>query len=108
MTRQLDPNFNLFDDWILRLKKGRKINAFNNLHVSFVPLNSLIKTLGFATKNQWNGIIHLSGSENMSYHEIANIMVNKLNINKDLIISSTGVSDVLGFFNVKTTLKYQN
>lgn len=105
LSKVIGPNFKLFEDWILRLKKGKKIIAYNNLHVSFVPLNSLVNTLSVVIKNECNGIIHLSGSENMAYDEIAKIFAYKLNVSNKLIISSRGVSDIPGVFDIKTSLK---
>ena len=75
------------------------------MFASLVPLDSLIKTLNTAINNEWSGIFHLSGPEDMAYDEIANIMANKLSINEKLIISSSGVINVPGIFKVKTTLE---
>ena len=78
VTKVIDPNFPLFDDWISKLTRGETIIAFNNLFTSLVPLDSLIKTICAAIKNEWSGIVHLSGPEDVAYDEIAIILVKKL------------------------------
>jgi dTDP-4-dehydrorhamnose reductase len=108
VTKVIDPNFPLFDGWISKLKRDETIIAFNNLFASLVPLDSLIRTISIAIKNEWSGIVHLSGPEDVSYHEIAKILARKLKYNKKLIISTKGVIKVPGVFQLKTTLKTSN
>jgi len=105
VTKVIDPNFPLFIDWISKLKSGKKIVAYNNLFASLVPLESLIKTICLAIKNDWNGIVHLSGPEDTAYDEIAIILARKLKCNNELIISTAGGNiQILGLFKVNTTL----
>jgi len=104
VTKVIDPYFPLFVDWISKLKRGEKIIAYNNLFASLVPLDSLIKTICYAIKNEWSGIVHLSGPEDMAYDKIAKIIAKKLKFNKELIISAPGDISVPGIFKVKTNL----
>lgn len=105
VTKVIYPQFPLFLGWLSKLKNSNEIIAYNNLFASLVPLGSLIDTIASAIKDEWRGVVHLSGPEDKSYDEIATILANKLQYNKKLIISAPGANEAPGIFKVKTTLQ---
>ena len=54
------------------------MEAFSKLMVSLVPVESLVEVMINALRENWDGIIHVSGPEEESYYEIARILARNL------------------------------
>ena len=82
--------------WIKILKNGKKIYPFENFNTSLVSMQNILDLVLFLINNNKRGIVHLSGLNEISYYQIASILVKKLNFSKSLITPQK-VSDNLIF-----------
>jgi len=107
VTKIVDPLFPRFIDWISNLKKGKAIEAYDNLFASLVPLDSIIQTLLIAVNENWRNIEQISGKEDMSYYNIARLIANKINCDQKLVRPIKGDLEHLGinypFMTIKTS-----
>lgn len=101
MTKVLDYKFKRFLIWCDSFQSNRPFETFTNLTVSLVPLKNVISFISKAIDNEINGIIHISGPDEYSYHDIAKMIAQNLSFNENLIIKSIGHKDITGrkFFN---------
>lgn len=104
VTKVIDPHFTRFSDWAHELKNGKPIKAFSNLMTSLVPLDSLVKVMITAIREDWGGIIHLSGPEDSSYSDIAGMLAQGLGCGDELVHPVKGEAEMIGRTHTHTTL----
>jgi len=105
VPKVVDPLFPRFVDWMVKLRKGETVEAFNNLLGSLIPLDSLVETLLVAVNKNWRGIIHISGPEEVSYYDMGRMLAKNLGCNEDLVIPVRGALQKIGIHDTHTTLQ---
>ena len=105
LTKVLDYNFSRFQNWCNYLYKKESIEVFTNLTVSLINLDKVIALLAKVIDNNCKGIIHLSGSDEFSYYDIAKMLAKNLNFDSNLILKSFGDYEITGRINYHTCLK---
>jgi len=104
VTKVIDPDFPRFTDWTHRLKNGKSVEAFSNLMTSLVPLESLVKVVVAAIREDWDGIMHVSGPEEKSYYDIAKVLARGLGFNDGLVNPIQGEAKKIGRTHARITL----
>jgi len=104
-TKIYESALDLFKNWVVKLYNKKKIKVFNNLKVSLVPLETFIKALVVAIRENHRGILHLSGPEDKSYYEILKLISKKLGLDSNLVIPITGSKDKIGRKYFNTVMK---
>ena len=85
MTKIIDSQFLRFKDWANNLKNLKPVDAFSNLRTSLVTLDSLVKVIDVAVREDWSGIIHVSGTDERSYSDIALMLARGLGCDERLV-----------------------
>ena len=91
LTKVISKEVDLFEDWIGSLRAGNQIIAYDDVCISPVSLSYVSQSLVEIGRNRILGIIHLSGSSNLTYFQIAKIISNRLEVSDKLV--ARGKSD---------------
>jgi dTDP-4-dehydrorhamnose reductase len=94
-TKVINPQFLRFIEWAQKLKDEKPVEAFRNLMVSLVPVESLVEVMMNALRENWGGIIHVSGPKDESYYEIARILARNLFCNDKYVLAIDGRSKLI-------------
>jgi dTDP-4-dehydrorhamnose reductase len=71
LTKVLPPKFPLFVDWVARLRKGDPVEAFSNVSIAPVLMDSAQGQIWqHTTTDSHNRICHISSTGNWSYSEL--------------------------------------
>jgi len=94
LTKVLTPDYALMVQWIDRLNRREVIKPFHDLNVSPISVNMVTRCLQQIAQQKLSGIIHLSGSDDVSYAELAHYLACMLGADNQLIqpISSANSS----------------
>lgn len=85
LTKIVNPNNSIFSKWIIDLKSGSKIFAFDNVLVAPISIdycNSFIE--GLLLSNQ-TGIFHAAPTRALTYYDIANYITLKLGLDTNMV-----------------------
>lgn len=89
LAKVLGPGLNLFNNWILSLKKKEPIHAFTDMIMSPVSVNIASNAIFGIAKSllcdNGNGIWQLSASDEITYFEYARILAEKLDAPLNLV-----------------------
>jgi dTDP-4-dehydrorhamnose reductase len=85
LTKILDRQVELFAGWIQSLRQGQSIHPFSNMTLAPVPLGSVVTILRLVIDRHLNGIIQVSGDEDISYAQAAAIGAQLIGANPTLI-----------------------
>jgi dTDP-4-dehydrorhamnose reductase len=105
MTKIIDSKFLRFKDWANNLKNLKPVDAFSNLMTSLVTLDSLVKVMDVAVREDWSGIIHVSGPDERSYSDIALMLARGLGCDEGLVHYVEEEKEVIGRTYAHTTLQ---
>ena len=90
ITKVLDPLFPRFISWAVQLENGNRVEAFNNLYASPVPVASCAEALLAAIRWDWSGIVHLSGPEITNYFDMARMLAKNLGYSEKNVVAVAG------------------
>lgn len=85
LTKVLTPKFPLILQWVMDLKNNQIIKPFYDLLVCPVSIYTVSQCLKEIAEKNIQGIVHLSGSTDVSYLDVAEYLAGLLNAPKDLI-----------------------
>jgi dTDP-4-dehydrorhamnose reductase len=71
--------------WEIALKKGEKVEAFDDLRFAPLPLAPVLTALADMGVHKRSGIFHLSGTHDISYYQIARALAEKLGVDTSLV-----------------------
>ena len=81
---------NSFSDWIIgSLKKGNKINVFNDVYFNPINIIYLLKFLFKILKNNIVGIVNITSDKKLSKYQFALRLAKKFKLNSNLIIPTS-------------------
>ena len=81
---------NSFSDWIIEsLKKGNKINVFNDVYFNPINIIYLLKFLFKILKNNIVGIVNITSDKKLSKYQFALRLAKKFKLNSNLIIPTS-------------------
>lgn len=92
LSKVVGPSFPLLAQWVARLRNGQPVNAYNDMVLSPVSLNSVISACAKLASQKPRGIFHLSGAEDISYSDLARFLASELRVSLDLI-KTTNTND---------------
>lgn len=94
LTKIIDYNFKLFDNWIEDLNNLNTISPFYDMKMSPVWIDDLIEFLLKYLEKPEKGVFHVSALDEITYYEAANYIVRKLrlDINNVVPISAKSVN----------------
>lgn len=91
LTKVFEPNISLIQNWINSLTHGQAIKAFHDMPLAPVSLNQVVETLALIGQLQQTDTYHISGSEDVSYHELATYLAQQLKCSIDLVQSVSAI-----------------
>lgn len=91
LTKVVEPNMALIQNWINLLQQNQSINAFHDMPLAPVSLSQVIETLILIGQKQQNGIYHISGKEDVSYFDLATYVVKQLKHSSHLVQSVSAI-----------------
>ncbi len=97
VTKVINNNYKLFDNWISCLKQGIPIDAFVDYYFSPVPINTLGNILIQIAESKEGGVWHVSGNKDISYYDAALLIAKSVGADTALV-KSTIVRDKLKNF----------
>lgn len=86
ITKIILPKKNILKEWIKTLKQNKEITPFKNMVMAPVHIEQVIHALAKVVTDQYNGIFHLSGSEDVSYADVAHLLTKKLGLSSENVI----------------------
>ena len=92
LSKIIDPNFKLFDEWVSQLNSGECIKPLK-MAVSPISLELTSTFINKVVVSGANGIFHLSALADTTYVEVAKHIAHKLDFPKSMVIEdalSTG------------------
>lgn len=85
LTKVVEPQMALIAGWIAQLQRGETLSAFTDMPLAPVSLRQVIELLEIIGRNKHTGIYHISGSEDMSYFEVACYLAQQLHCSTHLV-----------------------
>jgi len=85
LTKNLDRNTSPIKKWVTDLKRNKHITAFKDLYFAPILYEQSSKIIYKIIKNKCYGIVHLSGTRDISYCEFAKLLIKKLGKNSQLL-----------------------
>ncbi len=89
LSKVIDENFKLFDNWVNKLNASEQIIAFKDMYMSPVWIFDVVNFLKCFITNPTNGIIQISANSDISYLDAAIYIANYLNIDSCLVLSAS-------------------
>jgi dTDP-4-dehydrorhamnose reductase len=85
LTKVLSNDLPLIANWLLNIKAGQKVEAFYNVTLSPISLNYSIEALRRCGDLKINGLVHLSGEDELSYYELVKTYAISIGLNSTLV-----------------------
>jgi dTDP-4-dehydrorhamnose reductase len=85
LTKVVEPRMQLIENWIQNLRQGQAVQAFTDMMLAPVTLRQVIDVLVKIGEKRQNGIFQVSGSEDISYYDLANYLANHLGCSASLV-----------------------
>lgn len=89
LTKILGINTSPFPDWFSQLNQGKALNPFTDLIIAPMSLRYTAESLAEIGRHRLSGNLHLSGSENINYDDLAQALVTALDCTSTLITPTT-------------------
>lgn len=87
LTKVIATQMPVIAQWETALKKIEGIEVFNDLRFSPLPLSAVLTALQQIGESRREGILHLSGTRDISYIDIANRLAQRMGVSTGLIKS---------------------
>lgn len=97
LSKVLDSNFELINNWISNLKENHLIYPFDDLYISPVFIDDLMDLIIHLFNNSERGVFHFSGISKISYAEIAFLLAKNLGFDDKLIKPTTNLNKLYYF-----------
>ena len=78
LTKVINNNKGFIADIAIELMNKQKIKALVDLNLSPISLNFIGRSIFKIIENNYSGVFHLAGEENLSYYEFAKLIEDKL------------------------------
>jgi dTDP-4-dehydrorhamnose reductase len=85
LTKNLDKKTTPINKWLINLRKNKSIVAFKDLYFAPILYSDSATMIRQILKRKKYGIFHLSGEKDLSYCFFAELLIEKLNKNKNLL-----------------------
>ena len=85
LSKVVHPNLSILKEWKIKLEKGKKIYPFNDLTLSPIPLEIVVKNLEKIIVEKIFGVKQFSSETEITYEEFAYDFCKKIGANKELI-----------------------
>jgi dTDP-4-dehydrorhamnose reductase len=85
LTKVVHRNWPLVGNWVTSLRAGETITPFVDSVMAPITLASTVRAIAAVAENQLAEIWHLSASDDISYANLAQNIVRKLDLNPDLV-----------------------
>ena len=95
----------LFEQWLKKISLSKKVKAFQNYSTSLVLLSKFLKIVEYLIINDIRGIIHLSSEDEITYENIAKLIVKNAKKNTKLIIPVKAKKNFLRLNGTHSSLK---
>jgi len=89
LTKILGVNTSPLPDWFSQLHQGKALNPFTDLIIAPMSLRYTAESLAEIGRHRLSGNLHLSGSENINYDDLAQALVTALGSTSTLITPTT-------------------
>jgi len=89
MTKVLGPNLPLIRGWCENLRQGNPIRPFADLSMAPLSLPYVVRALQRIGEHRQEGILHLSGENDLSYAEFATLIATRLGVQSGLVQPTT-------------------
>lgn len=103
-TKIIHPAYPLFKDWISSLNQKIPIYPFNDMYFSPVSIEFFTNTLLKVSADEEGGIWHVSGDQDLNYHEAALILADNMGADPDLVRPGRAKNKVKDLFIAKSTV----
>ncbi len=91
LTKVLTKEYPLIIQWLARLKKAESIVAFDDLNFCPISVYTVVSCLKEIAKRCLVGVIHLSGTYDISYLQMAHFLAEMMDANKLLVQGQSGL-----------------
>lgn len=91
LTKVIEPNMQLIQNWIDRILQNQHIDAFNDMMLAPVSLRQVINVLVSIGEKKLTGCFHVSGSDDISYHDLAKHITKRLDRPSSLVKSISAI-----------------
>jgi dTDP-4-dehydrorhamnose reductase len=85
LTKVLSKNLPLINNWLLSIEAGQEVEAFSDVMVSPISLNYVLDCLRRCGEIRYNGILHLSGEDELSYYELVKALAGSIGLDSTLV-----------------------
>lgn len=86
LTKVLTPDYPLILQWAAALKKNEVIHPLHPYYVSPVSIDVVVACLQQVVEQQVYGLIHLSGSEDATYLDVATYLAHLMGVSHALVV----------------------
>jgi dTDP-4-dehydrorhamnose reductase len=84
-TKIISRPFPLFEKWRQKWASGQAIGGFENMYTAPVPITQMLEALMHLGTIKQKGIYHISGPEEISFHDLARLCADELKISQNLV-----------------------
>ena len=91
LTKVVEPNMQLIQNWIDRILQNQHVDAFNDMMLAPVSLRQVINVLINIGEKKQSGCYHVSGAEDISYHDLAKHITERLDRPTSLVKSVSAI-----------------
>ena len=96
ITKILPPTLLLFQNWIKRLQEGLPIQAFRDMKMAPVTLDLITSVLTHIAHEPVDGILHISGPEDISYYDAARHIADRMGASLALVEGNLSTDTSIG------------
>lgn len=91
LTKVVEPGMLLIQNWIDQIAKGTSFRAFADMPLAPISIRYVVDTLILIGQKMQTGIYHLSGTEDVSYHQLATYLSQCLERDPTLVQSTSAL-----------------
>lgn len=85
LTKVLSKDLPLISNWFLNIRAGQKVDAFSDVTVSPISLKYILDGLTLCGYLRHNGIVHLSGEDELSYYDLVKELAGSIGLDSSLV-----------------------
>lgn len=92
LSKVMEARPNLFRGWAERLSRNESVQAFSNMVLAPLPLGFTVDIICRLLMSRQPGIFQASGDTDIDYHQVAEMLADRLGVSRSLV-EATSASD---------------
>jgi len=88
-TKVFSETDSLLTDWVSKLKSGQEIEAFEDVMVSPVTLDDVVRVIAEVVESESESVTQFSATDQISYFDVAQFVASFLEVNTSLVVAKS-------------------